>query len=56
MPGNFRVRASSAEKRAHVLLRRWMAVYRNQLKASLRIPLYNMFLDVTNYWGIEYVK
>lgn len=30
-----------------------MAVYQDQLKAGLRLPLHNLFYDIINYWAID---
>ncbi|KAI5655075.1 hypothetical protein M9H77_32262 [Catharanthus roseus] len=52
IPDDFQVRAPDVEERAHVPPKWWMSVYQDLLKAGLRLPLYNIFLDVTSYWGI----
>ncbi|KAI5676077.1 hypothetical protein M9H77_07027 [Catharanthus roseus] len=49
----FQIRAPNAEERAHLSPNGWMAVYWDQLKAGLRFPLHNMFLEVTSYWRID---
>lgn len=49
IPDDFQIRVPNAKERAHLLPKGWMAVYRGQLKAGLRLPLHNMFLDVTSY-------
>lgn len=43
----------NAEERAHLLPKGWIVVYQDQLKNGLRLPLHNMFLDITSHWGID---
>lgn len=45
--------AASADDRAYISPKVWMAVYRDQLKAGLRLLVHNLFYDIMNYWEIE---
>lgn len=45
--------ADIANDRAHIPLKRWMAVYRYQLKAGLWFPVHGLFQNIMSYLGIE---